>query len=214
MGYGAIEAFLAGNGILISSGNQLPEVLTLLREAFDAAPEGAVYVLPRTTNKTMRKWYQQFMKFAGVRWPKIFQSLRKSAVNDAHLVYPAHVVNEWFGHTPDVSNKHYTEANETHYEMLRGLTETADHGAKTADHEASSIYRESGMYSNCTHQGTQHSQEHSGKTEQRNTAESRESGTIKHDVVPSGIEQKRGMGDIGFEPMTPSLSSWCSNQLS
>lgn len=32
-------------------------------------------------------------------------------------------------------------------------------------------------------------------------AESRESGTIQHDVVPSGIEQKRGMGDTGFEPI-------------
>ena len=67
------------------------------------------------------------MKFAGVRWPAIFMSLRKSAVNDAHLVYPAHVVNEWFGHSARVSEKHYTEANEAHYAMLRDMTETADH---------------------------------------------------------------------------------------
>ena len=26
--------------------------------------------------------------------------------------------------------------------------------------------------------------------------------------------QNRGMGDTGLEPVTPSLSSWCSNQLS
>ena len=77
--------------------------------------------------------------------------------------------------------------------MLRGLTETADHGA-------SSIYRQSGMFSKCSHSCSQQASEHSGKTEQGNTAESRESGTIKHDVVPSGIEQKRGMGDIGLAP--------------
>ena len=177
------------------------------REAFDAAPDGAVYVLPRTTNKTMRKWYQRFVKFAGVRWPAIFMSLRKSAVNDAHLVYPAHVVNEWFGHSSDVSKKHYTEANEAHYAMLRGLTENTGH-------EADSIYRQSEMHSECTHECTQHSQEDSRNTEQRNTAESRESGTIQHDVVPSGIVENRGMGDTGLEPVTPSLSSWCSNQLS
>ena len=154
------------------------------------------------------------MKFAGVRWPAIFMSLRKSAVNDAHLVYPAHVVNEWFGHSARVSEKHYTEANEAHYAMLRDMTETADHGAKTTDHEDDSIYSESQMHSKRTHECTQHSQEDSGNTEQRNTAESRESGTIQHDVVPSGIVEKRGMGDTGFEPVTPSLSSWCSNQLS
>ena len=27
-------------------------------------------------------------------------------------------------------------------------------------------------------------------------------------------EQNGGMGDKGLEPLTPSLSSWCSNQLS
>ena len=43
-------------------------------------------------------------------------------------------------HTARISDKHYTEANETHYEMLRGLTETADY-------EASSIYKQSGMFS-------------------------------------------------------------------
>ncbi len=43
-----------------------------------------------------------------------------------------------------------------------------------------------------------------------------------HEKAPGLLEttalgdspQNRGMGDIGLEPMTPSLSSWCSNQLS
>lgn len=137
------------------------------------------------------------MKFAGVRWPAIFMSLRKSAVNDAHLVYPAHVVNEWFGHSARVSEKHYTEANEAHYAMLRDMTETADHGAKTTDHEDDSIYRQSGMFSKCSQSCSQQASEQSGNID---TAESRESGTIQHDVVPSGIEQKRGMGDTGLAP--------------
>lgn len=113
--------------------------------------------------------------------------------SDTPLVCPAHVVHEWFGHTARISDKHYTEANEIHYEMLRGLTETADH-------EASPICRQSGMFSKCSQSCTQQASEHSGKTEQGNTAESRESGTIQHDVVPSGIEQKISMGDIGLEP--------------
>ena len=134
-------------------------------------------------------------------------SLRKSADNDAHLVYPAHVVHEWFGHSADVSNKHYTEANETHYEIFRGRTKNAGHGGD-------SIYRVSRMHSNRTHECIQHSQESSRKTEQINIAAIRESGTNQHDVVPSGIVENRGMGDTGFKPVTPSLSSWCSNQLS
>ena len=104
------------------------------------------------------------------------------------MVCPAHVVHEWFGHTARISDKHYTEANETHYEMLRVLTETADN-------EASSIYRQSGMFSKCSQSCSQQASEQSGNID---TAESRESGTIQHDVVPSGIEQKRGMGDTGL----------------
>ena len=54
------------------------------------------------------------------------------------------------------------------------------------------------MFSKCSQSCSQQASEQSGNID---TAESRESGTIQHDVVPSGIEQKRGMGDTGLEPI-------------
>ena len=70
------------------------------------------------------------------------------------------------------------------------------------------------MFSKCSQSCSQQASEDNGSTEKTNTAEAQKTGTNEQTVVPSGIEQKKGVGDTGFEPVTPSLSSWCSNQLS
>ena len=181
----------------------MPAVLPLLRSVFDSASEGSEFVVPSLTNTHMARMYNKFIIQADVQpWECLFVSLRKSAVNDAHdwaqlVGIPTHVIDEWFGHTKAVSDKYYKAANENHYSKLRQQTSEGS--------------QNSGFGSQI---GSQQPSEPIGITKHAGKPETLERHEFQQDVIPSGIHRKSEVGDIGFEPMTPSLSSWCSNQLS
>ena len=181
----------------------MPEVMPLLREVFDAAPEGTEHVVRPYSHAHLTREYHKFILKADVEpWECLFISLRKSAVNDAHdwaqaNDIPPHVIDQWFGHTEAVSKKYYKAANDNHYSKLR--SETAELSQISAS---------------VSQQVSQQSSDSGGTDEQAELGNPLDSGSFQHEVEPSGIHQNRRVGDIGFEPMTPSLSSWCSNQLS
>jgi hypothetical protein len=94
----------------------LPEVLPFLQKAFEQAPEGSEFVLPRMAHKNYRKFFLKILKHAGITpWPKLFNNLRASAITDALEWLPSHVVNEWFGNSEGISIEFYRMVTEDHY---------------------------------------------------------------------------------------------------
>jgi integrase len=87
-----------------------PEIEPYLRQAFDEAPEGCVYVIPR-------RFHSEGYVYAGVlraieragvtRWPKLLVNLRASRETELMLEYPEHVVHAWIGNTKEVAADHY-----------------------------------------------------------------------------------------------------------
>jgi integrase len=101
-----------------------PELAAALREAWELADEGAVYVLtgrPRGRSVNLRKALLKICRRAGVvPWPKPFTNMRASRVTELADEYPSHVVNAWCGHSEAVSQAHYRQVTESHFARAAG----------------------------------------------------------------------------------------------
>jgi integrase len=89
-----------------------PELRLYLEEAFELAPEGAVYVIGRyrDTNSNLRTQLQRIIRRAGLEpWPKLFHNLRATRETELTETFPLHVVCAWIGNTPKVAEKHYLQ---------------------------------------------------------------------------------------------------------
>ena len=96
-----------------------PELRPYLREAFDQAPEGAVYVIGRyrRANANLRTQFNKIVKRAGLKpWQKPFQNMRSSRETELAGEYPIHVVCKWIGNTELVAAKHYLQVTDEHFE--------------------------------------------------------------------------------------------------
>ncbi len=103
-----------------------PAVLPLLKALWEIAPEGQEHILPSVNNKHMRDVYLRTLNNIGETvWPRLFNSLRKSAVTDAHTEYsvPGFVINEWFGHDEEISKQHYRMVTPDHYENFSKVSQ-------------------------------------------------------------------------------------------
>jgi integrase len=80
-----------------------PELKSLLDEAYDAAPDGAVHVFQRYRDTN--------------------QNLRASRETELAAEYPAHVVAAWMGHSVIVSAKHYLQVTDSDFD--KAVQETA-----------------------------------------------------------------------------------------
>ena len=107
-----------------------PELLPIFREAFEAAADGAIYVVPRTRNSAvnLRTQFKRIVERAGVApWPKLFQNLRSTRETELANHYPIHVACEWIGNSRPVAMKHYLQATEDHF-----ITAAGDNSAANA----------------------------------------------------------------------------------
>ena len=87
-----------------------PELRPYLEQAFDAAPEGSVYVAPRCRDGkiNLRTGMERILRKAGVaQWPKLFQNLRASRQTELMKKHPAHLVYVWIGNSKEVADDHY-----------------------------------------------------------------------------------------------------------
>lgn len=92
-----------------------PELVEPLRECFEGAKDGSVYVFEKKiTDKTnLRKRLQGIIQKAGVvAWPKLFQNLRASRETELAGLHPIHVVTSWLGNTPEVALRHYLQVTD------------------------------------------------------------------------------------------------------
>lgn len=96
-----------------------PELLPVLREAFEQAPEGAVYILPRLRgdSKNLRTTFNKLVTRAGLT-PRTrpFANLRSTQATELAGVFPLKTVAEWMGHDASVSFNHYQQVLEADWD--------------------------------------------------------------------------------------------------
>ena len=95
-----------------------PEIRAALAEAFEAAPDGAVYCVGRYRgSENLRTQFARILERAGViPWPKPFINLRSTRRTELQERFPDHVVNGWLGHSGAVAAKHYLQTTDEHWE--------------------------------------------------------------------------------------------------
>ncbi len=96
-----------------------PELKPLLQAAWEAAPEGAVFVCPTYRDNlhvNLRTQFLRILRRAGVTpWPRLFHNLRASRETELADKFPLHVVTGWLGNTPDVAAGHYLQTTHEHF---------------------------------------------------------------------------------------------------
>ena len=109
-----------------------------LEEAFEAAVDGAEYVIANDTyrkaaqgpngwkNCNLRTQMEKIIRRAGlVQWPRLFHNLRASRETELAQEFPIHVVTAWMGNTPRVALKHYLQITDADFEKaIQEPTET------------------------------------------------------------------------------------------
>jgi len=111
-----------------------PELRPILAEAFDLAPEGAMYVVDERMraraqgnagwrNCNLRTQFERIIKRAGVTpWPRLFHNLRSSRQTELAEKFPSHVVCDWLGNSEEIARKHYFQTTEEHFtQAVSGL---------------------------------------------------------------------------------------------
>jgi integrase len=114
-----------------------PELRAILADAFDAAPEGSVYVVNRYREgkQNLRTQFLRIIRKAGVKpWGRLFHNLRGSLETELAQDHPVHVVAQWLGNTPKVAAAHYLQVRDTDFD--RALARGAKSGALEAQNTA------------------------------------------------------------------------------
>ncbi|MBL8827552.1 MAG: site-specific integrase [Planctomycetaceae bacterium] len=104
-----------------------PELRPVLAEAFELAPEGAVYMVDERKrassqgkagwrNCNLRTQFERIIKLAGLTpWPRLFHNLRSSRQTELAERFPTHVVCDWVGNSEDIARKHYFQTTDDHF---------------------------------------------------------------------------------------------------
>ena len=94
-----------------------PELIEPLRDVFEQAAEGAVYLITRyrSQNSKLRTQFNRIVQRAGLKpWPKPFQNLRSTRETELMETYPSHVVCACIGNSEAVARKHYLQVTDEH----------------------------------------------------------------------------------------------------
>lgn len=92
-----------------------PEIKEHLRECFEQAKDGEVFIFPKgiTNSTNLRTKFYRILKMAGLSpWPKLFQNLRSSRETELCQNHPIHVVTSWIGNSPTVATAHYLQVTD------------------------------------------------------------------------------------------------------
>jgi len=136
-----------------------PELRSALAEAFDLAPDGAVYAVDERMrasaqgnagwrNCNLRTQFKRIIKRAGVTpWPRLFHNLRSSRQTELADQFPSHVVCDWLGNSEDIARKHYFQTTNDHFARAAGGPSSeggAESGAQVAQNQAQQVHAENG----------------------------------------------------------------------
>lgn len=165
----------------------LPEIEKELLAWHMEGPSGE-FVFPGLTGETnLRTTLEKIIKKAKVlQWPKLWQNLRASGSTDFARSLPGHVAAAICGHTEQIAKEHYWQVTESDLDAV--IADRSKAVQPEAIPEA-----ETGV--------------NGMKAEEANTE-------IPGKLQDSQCLRKPLVDDIGLEPTTPTMSTWCSNQLS
>ena len=165
-----------------------PKLLLHLREVYEQADDGAVYVITRYrhTNQNLSTKLRRILhKAALTPWPKLYQNLRSTRQTElVDAGWPVHKVCAWFGNSPAVAFEHYFQPP------------TDEDFRKAAQNPAQYLHVSSG-------------------TERKaETADVQKSPGLPQDSEPYEKVHIKQVGDTGLEPVTSCVSSRRSIHLS
>ena len=139
------------------------ELRPYLAEAFDLAPDGAVYVVDERfrkaamgpagwMNANLRTTFTKIVKRAGLKpWPRLFHNLRASRETELVETYPVQVVTSWLGNTPSVAMRHYLMTTDEHFDAA--VKDTAK-AAQNPAQQAHVVTRNESQTRNAAHEKT------------------------------------------------------------
>ncbi|HPF40814.1 MAG TPA: site-specific integrase [Phycisphaerae bacterium] len=113
-----------------------PALESVLREAFDAAPEGATHIVTRyrSSRQNLRTTFRRIITAAGLTaWPKSFVNMRASRATELVGEHPQHVATAWMGHSAAVASEHYLRVLPEHFDKALRCEFVADVGASASD---------------------------------------------------------------------------------
>jgi integrase len=88
-----------------------PKLMKLLRERFEAMPEGEAPLVAIGGKGAVIRRVRAIWKQAGVEpWQRLWQTLRSSCEKEWAMTHPQFAVSKWIGHSITVSGKHYANA--------------------------------------------------------------------------------------------------------
>ncbi len=166
----------------------LPSIEAELLAWFNEAPEGE-FVFPEINGDTnLRTQLEKIINRAGVKqWPKLWQNLRASGCTDFARTLPSHIAAAICGHTEQIAQEHYWQVTDS--DMSNAMLKMSLQPEAKSEAESTRI----------DPQGPE--------------------SEAKPEAIFSGKTQEtqcfstKAMDDIGLEPTTPTISTWCSNQL-
>ncbi len=182
-----------------------PVLKEILEEGFHLAKDGEVFVIGRYRDacQNLRTTFQKIIQRAGLLpWPKLFTNLRSSRSTElARNGCPMHLITAWIGNSEKIQNDHYLQVNDTDFDNAYTYEPSKEKsGAKSgAWNEIKAVQQQSA--SSCNE-----------KQELGETLENKNFPSVSSLLKTIPISNR--MGATGFEPVTPSVSSWCSSQLS
>jgi integrase len=113
-----------------------PELKPYLEAAWDAAAEGADFVIARyrQKNANLRTQLERIIERAGLTpWPKLFHNLRASRQTELLDCFPVKAVCSWLGNSQPVALEHYAQVTDDHF---RAAITQATPGRGEAESEA------------------------------------------------------------------------------
>ena len=179
----------------------LPAIETELLKLFAEAEDGAEFVFPKLRmDSNLRTSLEKILRRAGVKqWPKLWQNLRASGATDFAQSLPSHVAAAICGHTEQIAQEHYWTVTDNDLD-----TAIEKLSPKLAQKLAQSNVSEGLLSSLSVSEAT--------------GVETKKAPIIQgFDAIcrlMSSLGDSALVDDTGLEPATPTMSTWCSNQLS
>ena len=151
-----------------------PELRPFLEEAWEAAPDGAEFVVNKPAyraaadtgdgwkNANLRTQFIKKLTKAGVTpWARLFHSMRASRQTELDYQYPTHVVCAWLGNSPTIARKSYLLVTESDFEKAATLNDGDERrGTNPTRSDQKTAFREKKTTLQTLATSTQDSEEH------------------------------------------------------
>ena len=171
-----------------------PELVPILQEAWELAPDGSQYVIQNETyhrasrgkngwkNMNLRTQFERIICYADLEpWPRLFHNLRASRETELVSEYPVQVVTQWLGNTPAIALRHYLQVTDEHF-------------AKAVQNPVQNPVQQGAARSRMDSQG-----------ELADSPKPCVCGPMREQTSPCENMEIVGMGPAGFEPATKGL---------